>query len=101
MAAPLDELLPIVEGTAAAFVLTAAADGARPTAALAHWRMDLQPAAGSAASPLPAWMPPAWAANSSARAIAALGLLEQPAGTAMRLPLGAQMLSLTRVGEAA
>lgn len=98
MSAPLDELLPIVQGTAAAFVLTAAAGG---SAALGQWRMDLQPADASAASPLPAWMPPAWAANSSARAIAALGLLAQPAGTAMHLPFGAQMLSLARTTEAA
>lgn len=93
MTAPLDELLPIVHGTAAAWVLTAG-EGQAPVPALGRFRMELQAAA--APSPLPAWLPTAWHGNSSARALAALGLLEQPAGTVARFGFGGQALALWR-----
>jgi hypothetical protein len=95
LTAPLDELLPIVHGTAAAFVISAGAASA-PAAGLGGWRMTLEPAAGAAPSPLPHWLPPAWSGNSSARALAALGLLEQDAGTLARFSLGGQLLALWR-----
>jgi hypothetical protein len=95
MTSPLDELLPIVQGTAAAFVITAGgANSAAP--ALGKFRMALQAATEAEASPLPAWLPAAWRSNSSARALAALGLLEQSTGSAAHFSLGAQTLSLWR-----
>ncbi|HVE54871.1 MAG TPA: beta-ketoacyl synthase chain length factor [Ramlibacter sp.] len=100
MTAPLDELLPIVHGTCAAWVLSAAEDHA-PDAGLGRFRMQLQPAAGAAPSALPEWMPGAWHGNSSARALAALELLDAPAGTVLRLSLGGQSLALWREGAAA
>jgi hypothetical protein len=95
MTAPLDELLPIAQATAAAFVLTA--DNAAPSAApLGRFAMDLQPPAQALPSPWPDWLPAAWHGNSSARALAALGLLEEPPGTLARFALGAQLLQLWR-----
>ena len=95
MTAPMDELLPIVHGTAAAFVISVGdVDGQPP--ALARFRMALQAGSAAAPSPLPAWLPPAWNSNSSARAFAALALLEQAAGTAAHFSLGGQTLSLWR-----
>jgi hypothetical protein len=95
MTAPLDEVLPIVQGTAAAFVITAGAADV-PAPALGHFRIALQDVAQAPASPLPAWLPAAWSSNSSARAIAALGLLEQDAGTPAHFSLGGQTLRLWR-----
>jgi hypothetical protein len=95
MTSPLDEVLPIVQGTAAAFVITAGdADTSAP--ALGRFRMALQPAGEAPASPLPAWLPAAWSSNSSARALAGLGLLEQAAGSSARFSLGGQTLALWR-----
>ena len=94
MTSPLDELLPITQATAAAFVLSAGATSAAP--ALASFRMELQPGSSALPSPLPAWLPPAWSGNGSARAIAALGLLDQAAGTVSRFSLGGQLLALWR-----
>ncbi|MDB5749672.1 MAG: hypothetical protein JWP65_93 [Ramlibacter sp.] len=94
MTAPLDELLPVTQGTAAAFVLTAANAAAAP--GLGRFRLALEPAADLAPSPLPDWLRPEWAGNSSVRALAALGLLEQPAGAVARFALGGQLLALAR-----
>lgn len=93
MTAPLDELLPVTQGTCAAFVLSTAAG---TDAGLGRFCMELQPPQGAAATPLPAWLPSEWSANSSARALAALGLLEQAPGTVARFSLGAQRLALWR-----
>jgi hypothetical protein len=98
MSAPLDEVLPITQGTAVALVITAN-DAARP--ALGHFRMALQPAADAVPSPLPPWVPPAWRINSSARAFAALDLLEQPPGSVAHFAFAGQSLSLWREGMAA
>jgi hypothetical protein len=100
MTVPLDELLPITQGTAAAFVLSAG-DAAPAAPGLGRFRMELQAATGASPTPLPAWLPQAWSSNSSARAIAALGLLEQPAGTISRSSLGGQSLALWREDAAA
>jgi hypothetical protein len=93
MTSPMDELLPIVHGTAAAFVISVGETDA-PT--LGRFRMALQAGSQAEASPLPAWLPAAWASNSSARAIAALALLERPAQTPAHFSLGGQTLSLWR-----
>jgi hypothetical protein len=98
MTAPMDELLPITLGTAAAFVITAG-DAAQPAASLGSWRMTLEPATGAAPSPLPGWLPSEWSGNSSARAIAALCLLEDEPDTVARFSLGGQTLALWREGR--
>jgi hypothetical protein len=100
MTAPLDEWLPVVEATCAAFVLSASGADV-PGDPMAVFRLELQPTAVAPPSPLPRWMPPAWSGNSSARALACLDMLEQPPGTVMRLALGGQSLALWREGAAA
>jgi len=92
MTSPLDEVLPIVQPTAAALVLSAAGAG-QP--ALGRFRLALEPAVDEP-SPFPAWLPAAWSGNSSARALAALGLLEQAAGTVQRFSLNGLLLALAR-----
>jgi hypothetical protein len=95
MTAPMDELLPIVHGTAAAFVITAGdANPSAPT--LRRFRMALQAAGDAPASPFPAWLPPEWSNNSSARALGALGMLEEAGESVAHFSLGAQSLSLWR-----
>jgi hypothetical protein len=99
MSAPLDELLPIVASTGAAFVLTAG-DAMAAAPGLADFQLVLQAASEAGASPLPAWLPAAWHGNSSVHALAALALLEQPAGAEARFGLGGQVLALRRQGGA-
>ncbi|HSV70374.1 MAG TPA: beta-ketoacyl synthase chain length factor [Methylibium sp.] len=95
MSAPMDELLRVAEPTATAWVLSV---GASPrAAALASFALDVGVVDGEPPSALPAWLPAAWGAHSSARALAALGLLEQDATAVCRLALGAQTLRLHRV----
>ena len=95
MTAPLDELLPITHGTAAAFVLSTGA-GLASAPVLAHLALALQPAGDALPSAWPDWLPAPWRANSSARALAALGLLEQAPGSVARFALGGQLLHLWR-----
>lgn len=92
---PLDELLPIACSTAASFILTAK-DGPPDATAMASFTIVLRPSAGEAPSELPGWMPAAWRANPSAKAIAAIALLAQPSGTEMKFALGPQILSVRR-----
>lgn len=100
MTAPLQELLPITQATAASFVISA--DNAHASApALGRFAMELRSTDEAPPSPLPDWLPAAWSGNSSARALAALGLLEQAPGTVARFALGAQQLALWRKDEAA
>ncbi|MDB5957029.1 beta-ketoacyl synthase chain length factor [Ramlibacter sp.] len=95
MTAPLAEVLPVVHGTAAAFVISAGeAHASAP--ALGRFRMLLQAASQAPASPLPDWLPRDWHGNSSARALAALGLLESAGGSALHFSFGSQSLSLWR-----
>lgn len=93
MSAPLDEVLSITQGTAAAFVITA--DDAAPPA-LGRFRIALQPAADAQPSPFPSWVPAAWRSNSSARALAALALLDEAPGSAAHFAFAGQSLSLWR-----
>jgi hypothetical protein len=95
MTQPLDELLPVREGTASAWIISAPVS-AEASSTLASFTLDLTAAPGSQASELPSWMPPAWHAHSSARGLAALGLLEGKSDAGMRLQLGGAMLSLRR-----
>jgi hypothetical protein len=95
MTAPLDELLPVVQGTAAAFVITAGPHDT-PLPALGRFRMALHAPAAATPTPFPAWLPPAWHSNSSARALTALALLDRAPGTVANFSLGGQSLSLWR-----
>jgi hypothetical protein len=95
MTSPLCELLPVEESTASAWIISSGpVDGAAPV--LCTFSMALEPAGTQSATPLPAWLPASWAAHSSARGLAALGLLEADAGTPCRFSLGGQMLTLQR-----
>lgn len=95
MTSPLDELLPVTQATATAWIISCAApDGSAPV--LGRFTLALEPAGTQAPSPLPPWLAPNWGVNSSARALAALGLLEADPGTACRFTLGGQLLTLRR-----
>lgn len=96
MTAPMDELLPIREATATAWVISADAPVAG-VPVLGSFAVGLEHEAAHEATQFPAWLPPHWAAHGSAAALAALGLLEAPAGAAYRIPLGAQTLCLLRL----
>lgn len=96
MTKPLDELLPITDHTATAWILTAE-ESVPGVPVLGSFALDLEPRGATRASPLPAWLPAAWAEHSSAHALAALGLLESPAGSAFRMTLGRQLLSMHRL----
>ncbi|MEZ0307141.1 MAG: beta-ketoacyl synthase chain length factor [Ramlibacter sp.] len=91
MTSPLNELLTVNEPIACAWILSAGEPGAQ---ALASFSMELQ-AQGALPSALPSWLPQAWSAHSSARALAALGLLETADGEC-RFSLGSQVLALRR-----
>lgn len=98
MTPPLSEMLPVHEATASAWIISSGpADG--PAPALCTFRMTLAPAGTQSATPFPQWLPASWAASSSARGLAALGLLEAEAGTPCRLSLGSQILTLERTPE--
>ena len=100
MTPPLDELLPIAASTATAWVISSGmSDEKAPV--LGAFAAELAPAHGQTSSELPAWLPAPWAAHSSARALAALGLLEAGPETYLRLALGGQMLTLRRTAGAA
>jgi hypothetical protein len=95
MTAPIDELLTVTEHTATAWILSAGGVGTEAPV-LGSFTLVLGPAGSSLPTPFPSWLPPRWAANSSARSLAALGLLEAAPGTTIRLSLGGQLLSLER-----
>ena len=97
MGSPIDELLPVTEATATAWILSApAGDGQVPALASFELELELGPAGEAPATPLPGWLPARWCGHSSARALAALGLLEAGAGAVLQLTLGRQMLGLRR-----
>ena len=100
MTAPMDELLPITEPTATAWILSAGSQ--QDTPALATFDLQFEEATGSAVTPLPTWVPARWAAQSSAHALAALGLLDADDDAVYRCTLGGLMLCLRRIeGERA
>jgi hypothetical protein len=96
MTAPMDELLPIREATATAWVISSDAPVAG-VPVLGSFAVGLEHEGALEPTPFPVWLPPHWAAHSSAAALAALSLLEAPAGTAYRTPLGAQTLCLLQL----
>ncbi len=82
---PLAAVMPVVDATAIAMMLTSA-----PTDhTLAAWDIDIIPADGEVA--WPTWMPDHWRANASARGFAALNTLAQSAGADARLPLSPEL----------
>ncbi len=97
MAPPLDEVLPILEHSATAWVISdGTLDETWPTLA----RMNLHLGDGLPASPLPTWIGEGWRTNSSAPAIAALGLLASLPGSALHFGLNGCGLTLTLEGRA-
>lgn len=92
MTAPMDELLPVVDATASAWIISSAQAGAAP---LASFELSLGPP--EPPTPLPDWVPPRWRGNSSAQALAALGLLEGTSDSERRLAFGARSLGLRRI----
>jgi hypothetical protein len=95
MTAPMDELLPITDPTATAWILSAGSPQRTP--ALASFDLQFEEANGSSTTPLPAWVPARWAAQSSARALAALGLLDADDDAVYRCTLGGLILCLRRI----
>ena len=95
MTAPMDELLPIREATASAWIISASPE--RPLRALASFELELQDGAPSARrDELPSWMPQAWAQHASVRALAALALLDRGVDAQMTFAFGSQSLALRR-----
>lgn len=100
MSPPLDELLSVTEPTATTWILSApAANGQVP--AFGSFELELRPMGELQPTPLPGWMPPRWSCHSSARALAALGLLEADADVLYHMTLGSQLLSLRRLDRTA
>lgn len=95
MTPPIDEVLPVTQPSATAWILCdhGLAEG---RGALCSLRMELGPTEGEQPTALPPWVPAQWASNSSARALVALGLLDARLGSVQRLALGSQMLRLSR-----
>lgn len=88
---PMREVMPVVESTAIALVLT---PNAGP-ASLATWEIAIMPTRGAAS--WQAWIPSAWHVNACARGFAALESLANPVCTAFSLPLSPELdLAVTR-----
>lgn len=96
--APMNELLAVHQATATAWIISCDAPMQVAVPALGSFTMSLEAAAAREPTPLPGWMPAGWAAHSSARALAALGLLENADSAVCRLSLGRQLLCLRRSG---
>lgn len=90
---PLDELLAVKDATACAWVISSAPAGGKH-AVIASFSLALELAGGKPPSARPDWLPARWEAHSSARALAALGLLEAEPDTACCLSYGHQLLTL-------
>ncbi len=84
--APLSDVMPVLESTAVALVLTPQRT-ARSIAALDVALLPLE----SAASAWPAWMPASWHANASARGFALLRAIAAPAHGAAFLPCSPEL----------
>lgn len=95
MTSPLDELLAVTEPAATAWILSAAL-APEDIEPLGSFALNLESASAAQESPLPAWLPPRLLNNSSARALAALGLLEAQPEAVFRMTLGNQVLAMRR-----
>ena len=88
---PMCEVMPVLEPTAIALVLT---PGSRP-ASLATWEVAIVPRRRAAA--WQQWIPSVWHANASARGFAALESIADSGGRPALLPLSPELdLALTR-----
>jgi len=94
MTAPINELLPVAEPTATAWILSAGASREAPL--LQSFTLEFDESATVYATPPPRWFPQSWAAQSSARALAALCLLDAEPDAVCRLTLGGRMMCLQR-----
>lgn len=83
---PLCAVMPIVDSTAIALVIT---PDSGTEAALAKWDIALVPGNGEAE--WPPWVPAAWYPNACARGFAALGTLADPACDRVSLPFSPEL----------
>ena len=89
--APICEVMPVVEATAIALVLTPAATAQ----SLAAWEIDVVP--GEQPLSWPGWMPASWHANASARGFAPLATLGRDGPRVATAPLSPELhLRVTR-----
>ena len=82
---PLSDSMPVLDATAIALVLTPAAG----PDSLGEWELAIDDANAEAA--WPAWIPPSWHANASARGFAALTTLADADRPVGRLPLSPEL----------
>lgn len=82
---PMCDVMPVVEATAIALVLTPLDD----TKSLATWDVSIVPSRGVVV--WQDWVPPVWHANASARGFAALELLANPGSHVASMPLSPEM----------
>lgn len=82
---PICDVMPVVEPTAIALVLTIN----ESPKSLATWDVAIVPRSNAIA--WQDWLPPAWHANASARGFALLGLLANPARRVARMPLSPEL----------
>lgn len=92
MPPPLRDAKPIVEPTALAFVLTPERDARTLATCELAVRGGLEPDAW------PAWVPPAWHANPSARGLAAVAAMSTPSAPPARLPYSPSLVLEVRPG---
>lgn len=89
--APLSAMMPVVEPTAIALVLTPEVEAG----ALGAWEAAVEPVGAEPA--WPAWMPASWHANATARGFALLGTLADPSQRSALAPLSPDLaLRVTR-----
>ncbi len=102
MTAPLDEVLPVNDPVATVWIISAGRDApasalaSSSSATLGSFSLTLEQPTAAGPSPWPHWLPQSLAGHSSARAFAALGLLEAQDGASQLFTFGAQMLRLRR-----
>lgn len=102
MPEPMRSLLPVEHATATAWIIASGGEPASGQAALASFELSLHSAATRTHQALPAWLPAAWAANSSAQGLVALALLDATQEhAACELGVGAQVLRIERVNTVA
>lgn len=98
MTEPMRTLLPVEYATASAWIIACDCEQEIRQTAIASFEVSLHAPASLAAQALPAWLPVAWAANSSAQGLVALALLDETQQQATcELRLGALLLRVERV----
>ena len=100
MTSPMDELLPVREAVATAWILSAG-DVSDTAHGLGSFALMLEKPDVAEPTDWPAWLPESWQTRCSARSLHALALLAAPPDTTLRFTLGAQRLVLRRLPESA